>query len=63
VWVVGRRGVVLNARDGVTWRRVPFPAPVDLVAVEAAVGSITVTAADGRRWTTTDGGASWALAP
>lgn len=63
VWAVGRRGVVLHARDGVTWRRVPFPDAVDLVAVEAATARITVTAADGRRWTTTDGGASWAPVP
>jgi hypothetical protein len=34
-WVVGRAGTVLLSSDGRTWRRVAFPEPVDLAAVQA----------------------------
>ena len=49
-----------NLIDGLTWRRVAFPEAIELVGVRASDASnATVTAADGRRFTTTDGGKSW----
>jgi hypothetical protein len=59
-WIVGRGGVVLLSSDGSSWRRVAFPEAVDLSAVQA-VDALTalVTAADGRTFSTTDGGATW----
>ena len=59
-WVVGRGGVVLLSTDGRSFSRVPFPEMTDLSAVQAADGrSASVTTADGRRFTTTDAGATW----
>jgi hypothetical protein len=59
-WIVGTGGVVLVTRDGRTWERVAFPQAIDLAAILAVDGSnATVTAADGRVFTTTDGGKTW----
>jgi photosystem II stability/assembly factor-like uncharacterized protein len=59
-WLVGRAGTVLLSTDGRRWQRATFPAPVDLIAVSAAdARTATVTTADGRRFTTADGGSSW----
>jgi hypothetical protein len=59
-WIVGRGGVVLRTVDGTTWRPTAIPAVVDLTAIVAAdARSATVTAADGRRFDTRDGGVSW----
>ena len=52
-WLVGARGVVLLTTDGATWRRIAFPEPVDLVAVQAAdAAHATVITATGRRFST-----------
>jgi hypothetical protein len=59
-WLVGPGGVVLVSRDGRTWERVAFPETIDLTAILAVDGSnATATAADGRVFTTTDGGKTW----
>ena len=59
-WLVGREGLVLRTTDARSWRRLPFPYAVDLVSVSATdENSATVAAADGRRFTTTDGGKTW----
>jgi photosynthesis system II assembly factor YCF48-like protein len=59
-WVVGRGGVVLLSTDGTTWQQRPFPEKVDLVAVSATdAKTAAVTTTDGRRFSTTDGGATW----
>jgi hypothetical protein len=59
-WLVGRGGVVLRTSDAQHFERVPFPATVDLVLIRAQDGtSATITAADGRMWTTTDEGKTW----
>jgi hypothetical protein len=51
---------VLHTRNGTTFSRVSTPAAVDLVDVTATdVRTATVTAADGRRFRTTDTGATW----
>lgn len=60
-WLVGRAGTVLLTSDGLRWQRVGFPEPLDLTAVQASdARTATVTAADGRRFSTADGGATWA---
>jgi hypothetical protein len=59
-WLVGRGGVVLRTSDAQHFARVPFPATVDLVIIRAQDGtSATITAADGRMWSTTDEGKTW----
>lgn len=60
VWIVGRAGVVLLSTDRQTWRRVAFPEAVDLTAVTASdARSAVVRTADGRTFSTADGGATW----
>src|SRR5262249_61650214 len=59
-WLVGSGGTVLVTADGRSWRRVAFPEAVDLIAIRATdAQSATVTTADGRTFSTTDGGATW----
>jgi hypothetical protein len=59
-WIVGQRGTVLRTTDGRTWETVSPPAPVDLVSVSARDGLVAaVVAADGRRFSTSDGGRTW----
>ena len=59
-WVVGRGGVVLLSIDGRSWRRVAFPEITDLSAVRAAdARAAAVTTADGRIFSTSDGGVTW----
>jgi hypothetical protein len=59
-WLVGPGGIVLVSQDGGTWERVAFPEPADLTAIRATDGSsATTTAADGRVFSTTDGGKTW----
>jgi len=59
-WVVGRGGGVLRSTDGRSFSRVPFPEMIDLSAVRATdARTASVTAADGRVFSTTDGGATW----
>jgi hypothetical protein len=59
-WLVGPGGVVLVTTDGRSWERLSFPEVVDLVAIRATDDkTATVTAADGRRFTTTNRGQTW----
>ena len=59
-WVVGRGGVVLVTIDGRTWRRLPFPEVTDLTSVRATdARSASISAADGRVFSTSDAGGSW----
>ncbi|HUR21321.1 MAG TPA: hypothetical protein VMZ90_10965 [Vicinamibacterales bacterium] len=59
-WMVGRNGVVLVATDGRTFRRVSVPEAVHLTGVTATDSlRATVTAIDGRTFSTTDGGLTW----
>ena len=59
-WLVGRDGVVLVTHDGGTFRRVSVPEAVHLTGVTAADGMrATVTAIDGRKFSTIDGGLTW----
>ena len=59
-WLVGGRGSVLRSADGDAWQRVPFPLAIDLVSIRATDDkNATVTASDGRMFSTTDGGLNW----
>jgi photosystem II stability/assembly factor-like uncharacterized protein len=59
-WLVGREGVVLVTHDGQTFRRVSVPEAVHLTGVTAQDGMrATVTAIDGRNFSTFDGGLTW----
>ena len=59
-WVVGRGGAVWRSVDGRTWQRVTFPEITDLAAVSASDDrSASVSSADGRTFTTSDGGMTW----
>jgi Putative zinc-finger len=59
-WVVGRQGAVYVTKDARTWRKTTAPTDADLIAVAARNGSSAiVTAADGRRFSTRDGGKKW----
>ena len=59
-WVAGSAGIVLRSTDGVTWQRVGLSEALDLTAIRASDAmNATVTAADGRVFTTGDGGRTW----
>lgn len=59
-WVVGRGGVVLVSTDGRTWRRLAFPEITDLSSVLATdARTASVSTADGRIFSTSDGGLTW----
>jgi hypothetical protein len=59
-WLVGRTGTVVRTTDGRRFERVAFPESVDLIAISAVdARTATVTTADGRRFSTADGGLTW----
>jgi photosystem II stability/assembly factor-like uncharacterized protein len=63
-WIVGAAGTVLKSTDGRTWQHLPAPDPSDLLAVTARdANTATVTTADGRSFSTTDGGLTWSSIP
>ncbi|MGH9747972.1 MAG: hypothetical protein ACRD59_17905 [Candidatus Acidiferrales bacterium] len=59
-WLVGRAGVIYRTEDGTSWKKLPSPAAADFVAVAAKDSlSASVTASDGRIWSTVDAGETW----
>jgi hypothetical protein len=59
-WIVGRAGTVLRSTDQRTWQRLTFPVTVDLTSVTATDDqSASVVTADGRTFSTVDGGVTW----
>jgi photosystem II stability/assembly factor-like uncharacterized protein len=59
-WIVGRAGTVLRSTDHQTWQRVNIPQAVDLSGVTATdARTATVMTADGRTFSTSDGGMTW----
>jgi len=59
-WVVGRGGVILRTTDGEHWEKLAPPTTSDFAGVVAqSATSAIVTASDGRRFATIDGGVSW----
>jgi len=62
-WIVGSNGVILLTQDGSRWQTIPPPQHTDFVAVTARdAWTATVTRADGRKFTTSDQGATWTAA-
>jgi len=63
-WLVGPGGLVVVSTDGKTWQRVSFPEAIDLTSIRASdAANATVTAIDGRTFTTVDGGKTWRANP
>ena len=59
-WIVGRAGTVLRSTDQRTWQRLTFPLTVDLTNVTATdAQSASIVTADGRTFSTADGGVTW----
>lgn len=60
-WIVGQGGSVFVTTNGTRFDPVPFPEKADLVSVVAVDDrQATVTTADGRRFSTSNRGATWA---
>jgi photosystem II stability/assembly factor-like uncharacterized protein len=59
-WVVGRAGTILRTKDGENWEKIAPPAPLDLTGIKAKdEKAATITTADGRSFSTRDGGKTW----
>lgn len=62
-WIGGKGGTVILTADGERWQQRSLSEAVDIVRVEARdVLTAIVTTADGRRFSTADGGLNWSLA-
>ena len=65
-WLLAEHGEIFRTTDGKTWTDVPFPAAAndaEFEHIEAKDESnATVTAADGQKFSTSDGGKTWAPA-
>jgi photosystem II stability/assembly factor-like uncharacterized protein len=62
-WLVGANSTILRTANGTHWKTISPPAETDFVRVEAADAlTATVTAMDGRRFSTSDGGKRWSIA-
>jgi hypothetical protein len=59
-WLVGRAGAIFRTSDGTNWKKIPPPAIVDLVGVNATDASTaTVTSAGGKKYSTENAGKIW----
>jgi hypothetical protein len=59
-WLVGQAGIILVTKDAKHWKKIPPPVPADFVAVSAkSASAAVVTAADGQRFATRNGGRKW----
>ncbi len=59
-WLVGASGTVLRTTTGRIWVVVPPPVNADFTAVDASSATAaTITAADGRKFSTANAGQSW----
>jgi hypothetical protein len=59
-WLVGENGTIQRTTNGAHWKTIKPPEETDFVRVEAEDASnVTVTALDGRRFSTSDGGKNW----
>jgi len=66
-WLVGRRGAIARTLDGEHWENIASPlqlAGPDWVGIAGAdTQTATITASDGRKFATTDGGKTWQQQP
>jgi hypothetical protein len=63
-WVVGRGGTILRTNDGKHWRQVSSPVAADFVSIKARdKRHATVATADGRIFSTVNGGRTWQPRP
>jgi len=63
-WLAGRNSMIALTTNAKDWKRIPPPVPADFVAIKALdVSTATVTTADGRKFTTSDGGIDWRPVP
>ncbi len=59
-WVVGRAGMILRTKDGENWEKIVPPATIDFTGIKAKdEKTATIIAADGRGFSTDDGGKTW----
>jgi photosystem II stability/assembly factor-like uncharacterized protein len=59
-WAVGRGGTILRTVDGQHWMKIAAPVTGDLIGVVAtSANDATITAANGNRYSTSNGGATW----
>ncbi len=59
-WFTASNGVILLTKDAQHWKTIPPPVAADFTEIGALNdSSATVTTADGRKFTTTDGGRHW----
>jgi photosystem II stability/assembly factor-like uncharacterized protein len=59
-WLVGGNGAIQRTTNGTHWKAVTPPAETNFVRVDATDAlNATVTALDGRKFSTSDGGKSW----
>jgi hypothetical protein len=59
-WVVGKKGTIIRTIDGEHWQTVTAPTADDLKTVTASsADDAMITTAGGKRFATSDGGASW----
>ena len=59
-WAVGSSGTMVRTTDGERWESIPSPSSHDLTTIEARSAlAATITASDGRRFETADGGKTW----
>ena len=63
-WLVGSGGTIFMTKDAAHWKKITPPVQSDFSAVTAKdASSATVTASDGRKFQTTDGGKHWKTLP
>jgi hypothetical protein len=63
-WLVGSGGTIFVTKDATNWKKIAPPVSADFTAVAANDASnATITAADGRKFQTTDGGKHWKPLP
>ncbi len=63
-WLVGSGGTIFITKDATNWKKIAPPVSVDFTAVTANDASnATITAADGRKFQTSDGGKHWKPLP
>jgi hypothetical protein len=63
-WLVGSGGTIFMTKDASNWKKIAPPVSADFTAVTANdASSATITAANGRKFRTTDGGKHWKTLP